>query len=95
MPFPASIARKIYLRPGTGVGNLRRQYGGNYRRGTKKEHFSKSAGGIIRTIIQNLESNGIVEKVTDYDGQSAGRQITVEGRSDLDRIAKKVADPRE
>jgi small subunit ribosomal protein S19e len=84
----ASIARKIYLRPGTGVGALRRMYGGNYRRGTRKEHFSKSSGGIIRKILQALESNGVVEKY--QDEECGGRQVTSSGRSDLDRIAAKV-----
>ena len=87
----ASVARKIYMRPGTGVGALRRHYGGNYRRGTRKEHFSKSSGGIIRKILQALEKNGIVEKLDEDEG--TGRQITTAGRSDLDRIAAKVGLP--
>lgn len=84
----ASIARKIYLRPGTGVGALRRQYGGNYRRGVLKERFSKSSGGIIRTILQNLERNGVVEMCDEEE--MGGRQITESGRGDLDRIAAKI-----
>jgi small subunit ribosomal protein S19e len=29
--FTAAVARKIYLRQGTGVGALRKRFGGNYR----------------------------------------------------------------
>ena len=84
----ASIARKIYMRPGTGVGALRRMYGGNYRRGTRKEHFSKASGGIIRKILQSLEKVGVVEA---YDDEEiGGRMISQSGRSDLDRIAAQV-----
>ena len=31
----ASIARKVYLKPGVGVGALRKWYGGQYRRGAR------------------------------------------------------------
>eukprot|EP01052_Picozoa_sp_SAG31_P027861 SAG31_NODE_2642_length_5323_cov_3.407351_5_plen_180_part_00 len=61
----ASIARKIYLRQGTGVGALRKVYGGRKNRGTKKEHFQKASGGLLRSILINLESMGLVEKHPD------------------------------
>ena len=48
----ASIARKVYLRQGLGVGLMRRQYGGRKSRGTCPERFEKSAGGLIRHILQ-------------------------------------------
>merc|ERR1711924_421477 len=44
----AAIARKIYLRPGTGIGGLCKSFGGKKRRGTLKEKFQKSSPGIIR-----------------------------------------------
>eukprot|EP01047_Picozoa_sp_COSAG01_P004364 COSAG01_NODE_144_length_24108_cov_11.490441_13_plen_256_part_00 len=61
----ASIARKIYLRQGTGVGAFRKIYGGNKNRGTRTEHFQKASGGLIRSILHNLESMGVVEKMED------------------------------
>ena len=61
----ASIARKIYLRAGTGVGAFRKIYGGNKNKGTRKEHFQKASGGMIRSILLNLESMGVVEKMED------------------------------
>ena len=57
----ASIARKIYLKKGTGVGALQCVYGGAYRKGVRTEHFRKAAGGHIRHILQNLEKIGVVE----------------------------------
>merc|ERR1711918_33577 len=84
----AAVARKIYLRPGTGIGGLCKSFGGKKRRGTLKEKFQKSSPGIIRTIVQDLESMQVVEKCE----HGSGRQITrilagliiVEEAEDLD-----------
>lgn len=61
----ASIARKIYLRSGTGVGGFRKIYGGNKNKGTRKEKFQKASGGMIRSILLNLESTGVIAKCED------------------------------
>merc|ERR1712224_987443 len=39
----ASIARKIYLRPGCGIGALRHWYGGAHRRGTRTTTHSRGS----------------------------------------------------
>jgi len=57
----ASMARKIYLRGGLGVGAFRRIYGGSKRNGSRPPHFCKSSGGIARHILQQLETMSIVE----------------------------------
>eukprot|EP01129_Flabellula_baltica_P014259 TRINITY_DN678_c0_g1_i1.p1 TRINITY_DN678_c0_g1~~TRINITY_DN678_c0_g1_i1.p1 ORF type:complete len:166 (+),score=46.20 TRINITY_DN678_c0_g1_i1:333-830(+) len=86
----ASIARKIYLRPGTGVGALRVVYGNNKTAGTARNHFQTASGKIIRDIMQQLTKIGVVETVTTENGVQ-GRRVTPEGRKDLDRIAGTVA----
>ncbi|GMH55438.1 hypothetical protein TrVE_jg10715 [Triparma verrucosa] len=78
----ASIARKIYLRPGTGVGALQKWYGGSYRRGTRTEHFRKANSGLIRAVLQGLEEMKVIEKAG-----AKGRKMTRVGQQDLDRIA--------
>ena len=84
----ASIARKVYLRPNTGVGALTKVYGGNERRGTRPEHFHKANSGIIRYMLRQLEDIKVLEKV---DG-GKGRKISQIGQQDLDRIAATVRD---
>lgn len=59
--FVASMARKIYLRGGLGVGGFRRIYGGSKRNGSRPPHFCKSSGSVARHILQQLESVKIVE----------------------------------
>jgi len=79
----ASIARQVYLRPGSGVGGLQKWYGGSYRRGTRSEHFRKANSGIIRSVLMQLEEMRVVEKVP----EGSGRRMTRVGQQDLDRIA--------
>jgi len=78
----ASMARKIYLRAGTGVGGFKKIYGSSYRRGTKPPHFCKSSGSIARSVLKHLEAMKVVEK-----DPKGGRRITQTGQRDLDRIA--------
>ena len=40
----ASLVRRIYIRPGMGVGLFRTVYGGRVRRGAAPEHFTKASG---------------------------------------------------
>ena len=58
----ASMARKIYLRGGLGVGMFRRIYGGSKNNGTKPSHFAKSSGGVARAVLRELERIKVVEK---------------------------------
>lgn len=81
----ASILRRIYLDGPIGLQKLRSHYGGRHRRGHKPAHFAKGGGKIIRTILQQLEERGLVEK----EGKK-GRKVTSKGQKFLDGIAKQV-----
>lgn len=81
----ASIARRVYLRPGIGMGQLCKWYGGTYRKGARTEHFRKAASGNIRSVLLQLEEMRVLEKLP-----SGGRRVTVVGQQDLDRIAGTV-----
>lgn len=78
----AAVARRVYLRPGCGVGGLRKAFGGKNRRGTLKERRGIAVGGVIRSVLQDLEKLKVLEQ--DPHG---GRRITRVGQQDLDRIA--------
>lgn len=81
----ASMARKIYLRGGIGVGGFRRMYGGSKRNGSRPPHFCKSSGAIARHILQQLQAMNIV----DLDSKG-GRRITSSGQRDLDQVAGRI-----
>ncbi|KAL5716813.1 hypothetical protein ACHQM5_009932 [Ranunculus cassubicifolius] len=57
----ASMARKIYLRQGLGVGGYRKIYGGSKRNGSRPPHFCKSSGSVARNILHQLQSMNIVD----------------------------------
>ncbi|KAJ9464656.1 40S ribosomal protein S19-1 [Diplonema papillatum] len=81
----ASVARQVYIRSGSGIGGLRKRYGGSYQKNCIRPHFQRAAGGPIRKALQSLEALGILEKKVD-----GGRQITAKGAQDMDRIAAGV-----
>ena len=78
----ASLVRTIYLRPGSGMGALRRRYGGTMNRGTKTERKGLASKSVIRAALHQLESNGLVQ--LDRNG---GRRITSLGQKECDKMA--------
>ena len=80
----ASILRQIYINRVVGVGRLRTKYGGRMNRGSKPEIFAKASGKIIRTMLQQAEKAGFLEKVK--EGKRFGRKLTKSGRDFLDSI---------
>lgn len=82
----AAIVRKVYLRQGTGVGALKKRFGGAYRRGARPEKHQDAAGGLIRTILLALDELKITEKAP-----NGGRKITRVGQQALDLVAGQVA----
>lgn len=83
----ASILRQIYIRGVVGVNRLKLRYGGKKNRGAKPEKFRKGSGKIIRTILQQAEKVGFVEKV---EGKKKGRQLTKKGLEFLNKVAEGV-----
>merc|ERR1712087_215838 len=82
----AAIARRVYIRKGTGVGGLKKAFGGRLHRGTRPERFATGSGSIARHILKQLETLKIIEKVAG----GKGRQITAQGQRDLDSIAGQI-----
>merc|ERR1712118_287667 len=58
----ASIARRIYIKKGLGVGHFRDVFGGSHRRGAKPAHHARASGNIVRKCLQQLEQIGIIQK---------------------------------
>ena len=79
----ASILKQAYLKGIIGVSRLRSRYGGRKKAGMKPAKFVKAGGKIIRTILQQSEAAGLLEKAT---GKKAGRQLTAEGKKLLESI---------
>ena len=82
----AAVIRKIYLRKGTGVGALRKRFGGCFRRGTRPEVHQDASGKIIRSILINLDNL----KYTEATGKG-GRQVSRVGQGACDLIAREIA----
>merc|ERR1712078_494274 len=53
----ASIARKVYLRNGLGVGMLRNLYGGRKSRGTRPHHHGVGSGSIARAASSSSSNS--------------------------------------
>merc|ERR1712216_528575 len=56
----ASLARRLYVRQGTGVGAFSKVYGAKKRRGTLPGHFCRSSRGVIRNCPKQLMKVGVV-----------------------------------
>jgi small subunit ribosomal protein S19e len=81
----AAILRTVAIRGPIGTEKLRYKYGGKKNRGHKPDKFFKSSGSIIRKILQQLETSGLVEQT--QKGNHKGRVATKKGISLLDKIA--------
>ena len=81
----AAILRRIYIRPFTGIGGLKKVFGSTWGQ-SRPLHFKKASGSVIRKSLQGLEGLNLIAKSDDE-----GRIITKAGRRDCDRIALKVS----
>jgi small subunit ribosomal protein S19e len=84
----ASILRQAYIRGVVGVSKLKTKYGSAKKRGVKPKKFKKSSGKIIRTILQQSEKAGLVEKVK---SKKSGRRLTKKGKELLEKIALDIS----
>ncbi|MFT4891584.1 MAG: small subunit ribosomal protein S19e [Halobacteriales archaeon] len=85
----ASLLRKVATDGPVGVERLSTEYGGA-KQGSNRYRVApprRTDGSkkIIRTILQQLEEEGLVETA-----EGEGRRITAEGRSLLDDVAGQV-----
>lgn len=81
----ASILRQVYIQGIVGVQRLRTRYGGSKKRGSRPKEFRKAGGKIIRSILQQAEKAGFLEK---SDDKRKGRKLTEKGRKFLEDLAK-------
>ena len=81
----AAVLRSVYKLGPIGTSKLRTKYGGRKNRGHKPEHHYRGSGAIIRKILQQLETAGLLKNVE--KGVHKGRAVTPKGRSFLDKIA--------
>jgi small subunit ribosomal protein S19e len=79
----ASVMRKLYIGNSIGVGRLRKVYGGRKNLGHRPEHKRPASGAVIRKILQQLESAGLVKSE-----KGKGRLLTPKGQSMLNKLAR-------
>jgi len=85
----AAILKSIQKMGPIGVSKLRSKYGGKKNRGMKPEQFYPGSGKIIRMILQQLESAGLVKK--EEKGIHKGRVISPKGISLFDKVASRIS----
>lgn len=83
----ASILKKIYSFGPIGVNKLRRKYSNKKRRGHKPEEARPAGGKIIRTILQQLTKEGLIEDKA--KGVHKGKVLTAKGKAFLAKVTKK------
>lgn len=82
----AAVARRVYIRPGVGVGALRKVFGtANYRLHVTFSHNSLAAGGNIRKALSLLQEAGLVEET-----KEGGRRVTPAGQKEFDLVAQSI-----
>ncbi len=81
----ASILKQIYTHNVVGVNRLKTRYGSLKNRGMRPEKFRRASGKIIRTILQQSEKAGLLEKFIE-SGKRAGRRLTKQGKELMEDI---------
>nr|MCK4930460.1 30S ribosomal protein S19e [Nanoarchaeota archaeon] len=87
-----SILLKVKRLGPIGVSKLRTKYGGKKNRGVKPERFYRGSGSIIRKLLQQLESAGLLKQ--EAKGRHKGRVLTPKAYSLIAKSAKAVDKPK-
>ncbi len=82
----AAVLRSVAKLGPIGTQKLRTKFGGKKNRGHKPEHGYKSSGAIIRKVLQQLETAGLIAKAG--KGIHKGRVLAQKGQSLLMHVAK-------
>ena len=85
----AAVLRTVARLGPIGTEKLRVKYGGKKNRGHKPERTYKASGSILRKVLQQLETSGLVKQTE--KGAHKGRVLTPKGVSLLDKIAVQLA----
>ncbi len=83
----AAILRTVAIKGPIGINKLKIKFGSKKDRGHKPEIFKKASGKILRSILQQLDKEGLTK--FDEKGVHKGRVITPKGQSLLDKIIKR------
>ncbi len=84
----ASMLLKIQRLQPVGVSKLRTKYGGRKNRGVAPEHFFKGSGKILRVILQQLETAGLLKQ--EKKSLRRGRLLTAKAQSLIAKTIKAV-----
>src|SRR3989344_6924793 len=82
----AAVLRAVAKLGPVGTAKLRTKYGGKANRGVKPEHHYKGSGSVIRKVLQQLETAGLISKST--KGLHKGRILSGKGQSLLMKSAR-------
>ncbi|MEC8352527.1 MAG: 40S ribosomal protein S19, partial [Candidatus Thermoplasmatota archaeon] len=84
----AAVLRKVAIKGPIGVNRLAQEFGGPRDRGVKPNAAASGSRKIIRTILQQLESKGLLESKKSPGGNvNLGKVISSKGQSYVDAIA--------
>jgi small subunit ribosomal protein S19e len=81
----ASVLRKVYVHGPIGAERLRADYGGNKGSQVKPAHATKAGKSIVRKILQQLETAGLIETL-----KPQGRRVSKNGRKVLHDLAEEL-----
>lgn len=84
----AAVLRKVTIKGPIGVNRLAQEFGGPKDRGVKPNAAASGSRKIIRTILQQLESKGLLETRKSPGGNvNLGKVVSSKGQSYVDAVA--------